>query len=111
MSPSRTHGADFGLPNAQKPCSIASAVDLWGRESLQSFHLAPSLFLGRLNNACLKPTHGVADGLPINVMPVSHAVEGCTSSVLLCRHLLFLLCRLVKCSCHERPRGSQPACA
>ena len=82
-----------------------------GQESLQSFHLAPSLFLGRLNNACLKPTHGVADGLPINVMPVSHAVEGCTSSVLVCRHLLFLLCRFVKFSCHERPRGSLPACA
>src|SRR5438270_3356367 len=82
-----------------------------GQESGPRFHLAPSLFLRRLNNACLKPTHVVADGLPINVMPVSHAVEGCTSSVLVCRHLLFLLCRLVKCSCHERPRGSLPACA
>src|SRR5205823_9795997 len=82
-----------------------------GQESLQSFHLAPSLFLGRLNNACLKPTHVVADGLPINVMPVSHAVEGCTSSIWFCRHLPFLLCRFVKSSCHERPHGSLPACA
>src|SRR5947208_411401 len=111
MSPSKIHCADFCFPNAQKHCSIASAVDLCGQESLQSFHLARSLFLRRLNTTCLKPTHVVADGLPINVMPVSHSGEGCTSSVLFCRHLLCLRSRFVKCCCHERPRGSLPACA
>src|SRR5207244_11676135 len=52
----------------------------------------PHLFsFRRLNNTCLKPTHVVADGRPINVVPVSHSVEGRTSSVLFCCHLTFLL--------------------
>src|SRR5260370_36921468 len=52
-------------------------------------------------------------------MPVCHSVEGRTSRVAFryfrrscfCRHLLFLLCRFVKCSCSERPCGSLPAFA
>ena len=38
-------------------------------------------------------------------------MEGCTSSLIVCRHLLFLLGRFLKCSRHERPGGSLPAFA
>ncbi len=33
-------------------------------------------------------------------------MEGCTSSLVICRHLLFLLSRFLKCFRHERPGGS-----
>src|SRR6266516_1230393 len=46
-------------------------------------------------------------------MPVGYSVERCTSRAFLgffC-HLLSFLCRLVKCSRHERPGGSLPTFA
>src|SRR6266852_2626231 len=92
-----------------------------GQESLQGFHLAPSLFLSCLDDPCLKPTHVVIGRLPVDIMPIGHSVERRTSSYLffrelLCcrclyRHLLSFLGRLVKYSRHERPCGSLPAFA
>src|SRR6266567_5694870 len=52
-----------------------------GQQSLQGFDLAPSLFLRRLDDTRLKPTHVLADVLPIDGVPVSHPVEGRISSV------------------------------
>src|SRR5436189_4394014 len=52
-----------------------------GQETLQGFHLAPSLFLRCLDDPTLKPTHVLADGSPIDGVPVGYSVEGCTSSV------------------------------
>jgi hypothetical protein len=82
------------------PDGKSFAAERVGQEALQGFGLAPSLFLRCLHDSRLKPTHGVIDVLPVNGMPVGHAVEGRTSSICVggcfpcgdgCRHLLFLL--------------------
>jgi len=80
--------------------SKSFAAERVGQEAGPRFDLAPSLFLRCLHDSRLKPTHGVIDVLPVNGMPVGHAVEGRTSSVSVggwfpcgdcCRHLFFLL--------------------
>src|SRR5262249_2904723 len=61
------------------------------------------------DNAGLQPTHVVVGLAPVDGMPRPFFVGNRTSSLLVCRHLLCLLCRFFKRSCHERPRGSLPA--
>ena len=69
----------FALVFRHSSYSKCFAAKRVSQEPLQGLPLAPSLFLSRLDDACLKPTHVVIGGLPVNGMPVAHYVERCTS--------------------------------
>ncbi len=68
-----------------------------GQQALQGFDLAPSAFLDCLHDTRLEPTNHAIDLAPGDGVPVGRAVGDCTSRTS-CRHLLCLLCRLVKLS-------------
>jgi len=82
-----------------------------GEQMLQRFHFAPSALLRCLDNTGLQPTHVRVGRSPVDGLPVHLLMGNRTSSLLLCRHLLYLLRRFFKRSCHERPSGSLLACA
>ena len=90
------------------------------QEALQGFDLAPSLFLSRLHDTGLEPTHCPLAVVPTDTVPIERVMKGRTSSRLcirMCwwsrfyRHLLFLLSRSPILLVMRIPDGSLPAFA
>ena len=88
------------------------------QEALQGFDLAPPLFLSRLHDTGLEPTHCPLAVVPTDIVPIERVMKGRTSSRLcirMCwwsrfyRHLLFLLSRSPILLVMRIPDGSLPA--
>src|SRR4051812_45597137 len=80
-----------------------------GQQMLQSLNFAPSLFLCRLHDTRLQPTHIFINSLPVDTVPAINRVGNRTSRLKSnYRHLLCFLDRFYKLSRVERPARSQP---